>query len=237
MLTVNVDEIDVPKYQRELVYIDYRDCFDPDQVESIIHGGYCDHTDEWISERQWESASDVADELLPDGHTDADKEAMMERLYELDESTPYQDLLRNTGSILFRYSPDEDGMTHLCDELEDPTAALEALGLGKQFLPAVHEILPEIAGYQWEGGNTFGASFIFSCDPSDLCWHEKVTITDPFLWITNPWSGNGYGVVAEGCKIERPVEDIHDDSHAWGYGADDVCGGLILGQSTVEKVA
>lgn len=55
-----------------------------------------------------------------------------------------------------------------------------------------------------------------------------------FLWLTNPWSGNGYGEIAEGCTATLAREDIHVDSEAWGYGADSVFGGLILPDSDIQ---
>lgn len=235
---MNIDEIEIPRWATDLVYVDYRDGFSPEDVEKLIHGDYPDHTDEWISEAQWTSACQLADELLADiEHTDEDRDVLVERIQELDTSNPYRDLMRNTGMMLFRVTPDEDDMVWLCDELDDPPAALEALGLADEFLPFVTEILPEIAGYRCEGGGYFGATFVFSCNPSDL-WTgaDEVTVTDPFLWLTNPWAGNGYGAVAEGCTVTLKLADIHVDKCAWGYGADDVFGGLCLPDSTVTAV-
>lgn len=236
---LNVDEIEIPTYQRDLVYVDYRDEFSPEQVEEVIHGEWPDDTDEWISQAQWESAGVLADELLADlEHTDEDRYALIDRLIDLDTSNPYKDLMRNTGMMLFRYSPSEDDMAWLCDELEDPVLTCEALDIDPTFLPFIAEILPEIAGYRCEGGGYFGATFVFSCSPDDL-WTgaEKITVADPFLWLTNPWSGNGYGVVAEGCTVTLNMADVHVDKCAWGYGADDVFGGLILPDSTVTVVS
>jgi hypothetical protein len=239
-MEVSIDTIEIPTYQRELVYVDYRDSFCPEDVEKIIHGDYSDQTDEWINEMQWTSANELADQLLADNeleHSDEDREALVERIMELDTSNPYKDLMRNTGHMLFRYSPSEDDMVWLSDELDSPEATLEALGLPAEFLPTVTEILPEIAGYKWEGGGCFGATFVFSCNPADL-WTgaEEIIVSDPFLWLTNPWSGNGYGEVAEGCTVTLKMADVHVDKCAWGYGADNVFGGLLLPDSTITPI-
>lgn len=235
---MNVNEIEIPLYQRDLVYVSQGDGLSKEDVEAVIHEGRSESVDEWISDAQWESARQMADELLEDvEHTDDEHSELMYRIVESDTSTPYEDLLRGTGHMLFRCSPDEDDMAWLSDELDSPEATLEALGLGAEFLPVVTEILPEIAGYKWEGGGCFGATFVFSCSPADLWLHQRVTITDPFLWLTNPWSGNGYGVVAKGCTITRDLADIHVDSQAWGYGADAVFGGLLVDDSEITEVS
>jgi hypothetical protein len=236
---VDIDAIEIPTWQLDLVYVDYRDGFDAEQVEQIIHGEWPDSVDEWISECQWESASRLVDELLDGIDYDVDDwHALMERIIDLDTSSPYDDLMGNSGHMLFRYSPGEDDMAWLSEELDSPAATLEALGLDEQFLPFVTRILPEIAGYKWEGGGSFGASFVFSCSPADLIGKgERVTIHDPFLWLTNPWSGNGYGEVATGCTITLDLADIHVDKYAWGYGADNVFGGLLLPDSTITEAS
>lgn len=240
-----IDKIDwdevLPAWRRDLVYVNHDDQFSPEQIEELLRGGFCDHTDEWISDRQWESARELAHELLAEdgplaGH---DPEDLIHEIVERDTSEPYRDLLRNTSAMLFRYSPTEDDMVFLDEELDDPAATRTALGLWRDFQPFVAEILPEIAGYRAEGGGWFGATFVFRAAPGDLVWkfHEDdfVTVSDPFLWLTNPWSGNGYGVVATGCKARLRFGDIHVDRFEWGYGADDVFGGLILDDSTIEE--
>ena len=256
-----VDRIDLdkePKYRFDLVYVDYRDSFDPEQVEELLRGGYSDHTDEWISEAQWTSACEVADELFKEACGESEeydddyddlkdewsysdeRQELIDSIMERDISTPYQDLLRHTGHMLFRVQPSEDEMVWLDPhDLECPGHTLDALKLGPEWLPAVTEILPEIAGYAAEGGGHFMAVLVFSANPGDL-WNlpegAQVMVTEPFLWLTNPWSGNGYGVVAEGVTATVKVEDIHTDKAAWGYGADDVFGGLCLDDSTITGV-
>lgn len=237
-----VADIEIPQ-RIELVYVDYRDQFTPADVETMIHGDYPDHTDEWISDQQYQSAHALADELFTDADispTDDERQSLVERILEADTSDPYRDLLRNTPYMLFRFSPTDDDMLFFDAELESPAGALTALDLPPEFLPALTEILPEIAGYRAEGGGYFGASFVFRCNPADLYPlpdDARVTISDPFLWLTNPYSGNGYGVVAEGCTITLPLSEIHVDSQAWGYGADDVFGGLILPDSTIQQAS
>ncbi len=247
---INVEER-LPKWQRDLVYVDYRDGFDEDQVENLLRGGYCDFTDEWVSMAQWESAGQIVDEWFEE-LVDEDKrddlyhewlgsEERHELIYaieELDTSQPYSDLMRNTGMMLFRVQPDEDDMAWLdADTLNGPSEGLlEPLGLGPEWLPAVTAIHPEIAGYAAEGGGHFGATLVFRANPADLWYHPddtKVEIHEPFLWLTNPWSGNGYGEVAKGVTATVEMSQIHTDKAAWGYGADAVFGGLNLDDSKI----
>lgn len=248
-----IDVSMLPSYRRELVYVDYRDGFNPDDVESLLRGEYVDYTDEWISEQQWTSACDLADELFKDeAQEDYDdlesewqasdeRQELIFEIQEHDTSTPYADLLRNTGRMLFRAHPSEDGLVWLDSEtLEgEPWGVCEALGLGEEWLPAVTEIQPEIAGYACEGGGLFLAAIVFSANPSfvyDISDEADVNISNPFLWLTNPWSGNGYGVQVSDVTATVKMSDIHTDKAAWGYGADDVFGGLCLDDSDIQEV-
>jgi hypothetical protein len=242
-----IDISKLPEWRRELVYVDYRDRFDQLSIEKLLRGDYPEDTDEWISDRQWEGACDLADELFKEvaseeefaEHEDEwrpsdEREALIHEIMENDTSDPYQDLMRNTGSMLFRYSPSEDDMVWLGDEIDTPEAMHAALGLAPELLPTVQTIWPEIEGYTISGGG-FGASIVFSANPADLWVGEgtMVEISDPFLWLCNPWAGNGYGEVAEGVTITLNIDDIHTDKAEWGYSADDVFGGLCIDDSTI----
>lgn len=238
--TVEIADL-VPEHERDLVYIDYRDELSPEQVEEIIHEGWSESVDEWASDAAHRAAWELAGEVLErNPGLLMDRDDLTEEIRELDTSNPTKDLLGNTGMTLFRYSPgeDDDGAAHLDFELEDPIMACEALGLGPAFMPAVAAILPEIEGYRAEGGGWFTATFVFSANPADLIGKgERVTIHDPFLWLCNPWAGNGWGEVAEGCTITLPIADIHVDKFAWGYSAHDVFGGLALPDSTITEAS
>lgn len=232
---VNIEDL-VPVWQRDLVYIDYRDGLSPEQVEEIIHEGWSESVDECISEAQWSGAWEVAGDLLE--HNPGlltDQADLAGEICEIDTSNPYRDLMQASGHMLFRHSPSEDDMVWIGDIINTAEALHAQLGLGDEFLPTVRTIWPEIEGYTISGGG-FGASIVFSCDPSDLMGKQRVTISDPFLWLTNPWSGNGYGEVAEGCTVTLDVADIHVDKFEWGYGANDVFGGLCLSDSTITEV-
>lgn len=226
-------EAAVPTWQRDLVYVDYRDQLMDDQLEQMIHGEWPD--DDWASESRWISANELADQLISDGEfTDDERDDLVEAIQELDTSDPFAQLARNTGLVLFRFSPHEDDMAWLDEELDDPDAACEALGLAPEFRDVVAKILPEIAGYRAEGGGWFGASIVFRADAADMiAYGTHVTVKDPFVWLTNPWSGNGYGEVAEGLSITLAKADVHVDRYAWGYGAHDVFGGLLLDDSDI----
>ena len=231
---MNIEDL-LPTYQRDLVYVDYRDELSPGQVEEIIHEGWSESVDEWISEAQWESAWKMAGDLLErNPGLLIERHELADEVRELDTSDPYRDLLRNTGSMQFRYSPPEDDMVWLGD-ITDTAEKLHAeLGLPDEFLPVLRDsIWAEIEGYTISGGG-FGATFVFSCNPSDLLGKERIVVHEPFLWLCNPWAGNGWGEVAEGCTVTLDMEDVHVDKFAWGYGADDVFGGLILPDSAIE---
>lgn len=225
----------VPKWQRSLVYVDYRDQLDDEQVEEMIHGEWPDSLDEWISDSEWQSAHEIAKQLIADEvFTDDEYDDLMMAIIDLDDSEPWRDLARGSGMILFRFSPCEDDMAFLDEELDDPAAACEALGLAPEFVDVVRAILPEVAGYRAEGGGWFGASIVFRANAADMIeYGTHVTVSDPFVWLTNPFSGNGYGEVAKDLSIKLRKADVHVDRYAWGYGADDVFGGLILDDSDI----
>lgn len=233
--SVTIEDL-VPKWQRDLVYIDYRDGLTEEQVEELIHGEFPSSLDEWISEAQWDSAWEIAGELLEQNPgLSQDQADLAMEIVEIDTSDPYKDLANATGRMQFRFSPGSDDMVWLDEELDDPVAACEALGLAPEFAPTVAKILPEVAGYRAEGGGWFGATFVFDADVADMIkWGTHVTVQDPFLWFTNPMSGNGWGEVAEGCSVTLPKADVHVDRYAWGYGAADVFGGLLLDDSPIE---
>jgi hypothetical protein len=242
-----IDISKLPDYRRQLVYVDYRDRFDESSIEKLLRGEYPDDTDGWISDRQWESACDLADELFREAcsgsefgeHEDEwgpsnERYALIDELREIDTSTPYRDLMSNTGVMLFRCSPPEDDMVWLGDIIDTAEKLHAELGLADELLPTVRTIWPEIEGYTLSGG-AFGASIVFSANPGDLWVGEgaMVEITDPFLWLCNPWAGNGYGEVAEGVTVALNINDIHTDKAEWGYSADETFGGLCLPDSTI----
>lgn len=247
---INLD--DIPEYRRQLVHVAYDDSFNDSDIDAILRDGYSEHTDEWISDRQWEAACDLADELFKDECADAElhddlvgdwlasseREDLIHTLQELDTSRPYDDLLRNTSPVLFRVQQDEDDMVFLdADTLNAGSfAVMNALGLGPSWHYAIREILPEIAGYAAGGGDHFGVAIVFRANPGVL-WNvpddAHVTVSDPFIWLTNPWAGNGYGVVAKAMTVTLKRSEIHTDKAAWGYGADDVFGGLYIDESDI----
>ena len=252
-IATDIDVAALPEYRRQLVYVDYRDCFDPSQIEELLRGEWPEHTDEWISDAQFESATELADELFKEmcspeefdalrhdwEHHCDERQNLIDAFMENDTSDPYRDLMRNTGTMLFRYSPPEDDMVWLGDVIDTAETLHSELGLPAEFLPTVRTIWPEIEGYTVSGG-AFGASIVFSASPADL-WQipidATIQVSDPFLWLCNPWQGNGYGEVAEGVTVTLNMADVHTDKAAWGYGADDVFGGLCLDDSTITETA
>lgn len=247
----DIDVNELPDYRRQLVYVDYRDSFDPPQIEELLRGEWPDHTDEWISDAQFESAVQLADELFEETcspeefgalshdwqyHCD-ERHELIDAIRDLDTSDPYSDLMRNTGPMLFRYSPPEDDMVWVGDIIDTAEKLHAELHLQDDLLPTVRTIWPEIEGYTISGGG-FGASIVFSANPADL-WRiptdATIQVTDPFLWLCNPWAGNGYGEVAEGVTVTLKMADVHTDRAAWGYSADETFGGLCLPDSTITE--
>lgn len=236
--TVEIADL-IPEYERHLVYIDYRDQLTDEQVEEVIHDGWSESLDEWVSDVQWGAAWELAGELLERnpgllyGRSD-----LAEEICEIDTSNPASDLASNTGMMLFRYSPSEDDMVWVGADTTAESLHAE-LGLADEFLPVLRdEIWPEIEGYTVSGGG-FGATFLFSANPADVvkALNEgedgRVVVHDPFLWLCNPWAGNGWGEVATGCTVTLERSQVHVDQCAWGYSAHDVFGGLALPDSTI----
>lgn len=198
-----------PKYQFELVYIDYRDGFDQEGVDALARGDWetlDGLTDDWIDQARWEGAqallTDIIGELEDEWdesvlndwmHTDAAHEAY-EAIMDRDESTPLEDLARNSGNVLLRVRPPESGdYTYEDDESE------------------VHYwIAAVMVSDLWDiwTGNA-----------------ERVKLTKAYAWRGDVWNGGGWvdDEPTENVIVNRT--DLRTDHGASGYSWTEVCGG------------
>src|SRR5678815_3825438 len=103
-----------PTWQLDLVYVDYRDELDEEQVAMLVRGDWeaIDASmDDWVSEAQHEGARALLEDIVGDLddwdesirqdwlYTDEASEAMFE-IMERDTSTPLKDLASHSGNAV-----------------------------------------------------------------------------------------------------------------------------------------
>lgn len=238
-----------------LIYVSYNDELTDKQVDAIAHGDFetlWDDISDYESEARWQGTEYVLNELLDDVIHDWEREdetnysdlkddfRMSDPWYEVkeaiedrDESDFIRDLARNTSDVLMRVSvTDEDSAFPVGAEGPTEEDALAAVGLPvtEKNIKVMGSILAEV-NFEYSGAV---ASWVFAADvewlyrlPSDP--ETIIEITDPFLWLGNPWQGDGWvneqpfeGTV----RFKRGV--LRTDRDAWGYGWDQVVGGAYL---------
>lgn len=242
-----------------LVYVHQSDELSDEQIDEVLQDGWSESVDEWASGEAWVNACDIADDEfgialrrfdLEDHDFDClerewqpsdDRLSIIDTIMERDRSNPTYDLARRT-TCMFRgrwYEPDSDRAWVDAETLDADDAAERLLmqsDLPLEFLPYIREIVPEISGYACEGGGYFDVQFVWRCSVADMLGDGKtIKVSDPFIWFTNPYAGNGYGVVAEGCWIHLKADRVATDRGQHGYSADQVFGGLLLSHSDVER--
>lgn len=216
-----------------LVYVDYRDSIEDFKIlEQMVQDGNTqalyENNDTWISDNQFDSASEVIKELKanhPD-MSDEDEEDIQSYIYDHDDSTPEADLMRNTPSEYFYYSLglDDNGM-----ELEggDPDkiridAIIKRLGIDDAAMRKVAEdvILESGYGGQWV--------ILFEDHIEDMLDDGNVIEFGPKveLCLMNRGNGSGYSVaLGRTLTFKFDRSNLHCDRGAPGYNfTNEVCG-------------
>lgn len=130
----------------DLIYVDYRDTIsDAELFEIIEQGEYLDHVDRWYEEQRDTYLDEIirgllmlhrvrhaSPEQLEEGFDEDDdddlevssdvREALIEAVCERDTSDPLDQLLRNTGNVLWRYRIN-------FGDTDDPIHFLTSVGL------------------------------------------------------------------------------------------------------------
>ena len=231
-----------PAYRFDLVYVDYRDGLEQEQVDAIARGDWeaLDASlDEWVNDAQFEGACGLLEELVgyvedvDDGwdrsiledwlHTTEASEIRLE-IMERDTSTPLEDLAAHSGNVLLRVTAVDEDDAWQWEPIE-PVDLLERLGL-----PLSEKNLSEAADCIANASPEYGVCMgywligVYVRDLLPLMSYEgKLRVTDPGFWLGNPFAGSGYTANFEGeVIIDRA--DLRTDHDAFGYGWEDVVG-------------
>ncbi|WIB65318.1 hypothetical protein [Curtobacterium sp. MCBD17_040] len=100
-----------PREIPDLVYVAYDDKLTDEQIDAYLSGDFdalTDSTDEWVSDQQYEAATEFLRSFLDDRGadwddlSDDDHDELRQAVYDRDRSDPIRHLLRNTHDQLLR---------------------------------------------------------------------------------------------------------------------------------------
>lgn len=197
-----------------LVYIDRGERLTDDQIQRLIAGDEEVLDEDWVSENRWRGVNHVLDEILDeDARVFLEEHEALEQVREAiedrDESDPIRDLMRETGSKLFRYRLDAEaaaGAWKFSDEQVSSAARALAEDAGVVFWDNC-EALRELVAHASYGGSLYvlwrgdvrpvydAICTVRFSDPA-----SKVTVqwTDPELLLLDQWNGSGHTVRVRG---------------------------------------
>ncbi|MEU0214051.1 hypothetical protein ABZ281_02640 [Streptomyces sp. NPDC006265] len=227
-----------------LVYVDRGDCLTDEQIGKMFAGEEEVLDSEWESENRWHGENAVLDNLLDEDARDflAEHDAL-ERvraaISERDESDPLGDLMRETGSKLFRYRLDAEAEAdpwRFSDEKVEDAARTLGSAAGLDFLDNAGA-LRELVAHASYGG---GLYVLWRGDVKPVydavCkirWNDpapEITVqwTDPELLVLDTWNGAGHSVRVRGTvrlpfAPDRLSLDVARSGH--GYSWTDTVGG------------
>lgn len=238
----------------DLVYVGQGDAFTDEQVGFLVKGDFASlwsSTEDWESESTWESCTTIIAGLVEDvvrdwecedSDTDEDFFELGEDFYGTDEwdevrcAIDERDvgdwakaLANGSGSVLLRIpieAMNEDAGLSFRDLPAEEVLGLIGFAATKHNLNetrcALDNASPEFSvnmGFWIVGADV--AAFL------DMPSSGKVRITNPYLYIGNPFSGSGY--VTDKALTGRAVvdrEDLRTDKSALGYSIHDIYGGV-----------
>lgn len=236
-----------PDYRKELVYIDYRDQLDDEQVSALACQDWekLDASlDEWLDETRWMGAREAIAELLKDADLDEEEverfrdsdwyDELRFVIEERDTSEPLKELASHSSPVLMRVTviDEDDSLSFQEVHARD---VLERIGL-----PCSDTNIETMYGIIDNASPEFTVCmgfWLFEVHPRDIYdWKPETTklrVTNPGFWLGSPFSGSGYADQLEGSiYIERA--DLRTDKQAWGYGWGEVVGGYCFGNFEVE---
>lgn len=212
----------------ELVYAHYDDKFDAKTLNALLRGDYelaDESTEEWEFESRWYGVRGYIDDLpseLRDAVEEDDELADMlsEYLYDHDESTWWDDLLRNSDSQLLLYRIGEDA-----HEAEGIIDALTSVGLDPE---ANADVVDELLA---NNGHYGGTVYIMWYGPVDELTkvHDgkarTITWQNPRILAYCHYNGAGWEAEAHGtASIAYDHTAIHIDGYGPSYSVDDCFG-------------
>ncbi|MEV5279850.1 hypothetical protein ACFYMW_26300 [Streptomyces sp. NPDC006692] len=198
----------------ELVYVDHGDRLTDEQVQKLIAGDEEVLDEDWVSENRWRGVNAVLDALLnQDARDFLDEHAALDQLREAieerDASHPIRDLMRGTGSKLFRYRLEgqgEPGAWKFSDAELTSVARGLAAAAGLDFwenCAALRELVAN-ASYGgdlhvlWRGDIKPVYDAVGRARGSDSAPVITVQWTDPELLVLDRWNGSGHTVRVRG---------------------------------------
>jgi hypothetical protein len=239
----------------DLVYVQQGDRFTTEQVSMIVRGDWeslWSSTDEWEDDQRtqavdaivkealetvinrWEREDDADYSDVSDSFTESieSEQEVRDSVYVRDTSNWATELANASGTVLLRIPIEAIDEDHsYFHETVSPADVLSRLGMtdSEHNVATIGYVLdnadPEyslLMGY-WVVGATVSDLFALPADVPDL----PVTITDPHLYLGNPFAGSGF-VSEEPIRGTVTIKrsELRTDSDAFGYSLDKVYGGL-----------
>ena len=238
----------------ELVYVTYDDTLTDEQVGHVVRGdmeALWESLAEWEDETSWDSVEQIIAELKAsvirgwENENDVDYSNLADAFdgsdewervrYEIEERNTgdwIKRLVRQTGQVLLRIPIDTiDEDNAFCFQEVEPAEVLDRIGFAhtKDNLSEVSYVLanasPEFSvlmGY-WIVGADVEALYDLLIDGDT----QQVEITDPYIYLGNPFAGSGF--ISEKPltgTVRLPRADLRTDKDAFGYSINDIYGGV-----------
>lgn len=223
----------------ELVYVDYRDQLDDEQVEALVANDWetlWQSTAEWESDSQWESVWQIVEQLrkdldVTDEEWDAFREDMSafeevrDEIHQRETGDWVRELAAHTGQVLLRIASPITEDDSLSYREVHPYELLWRLGLRatRVNLDQAAEIIDNTST-EYSVAMGYWLASVDVVDVYDLTYEaEKVRIKNPGFWLGNPFAGSGWAGQFEG-EIVVDRSELRCDKAAFGYSWQEVCG-------------
>lgn len=234
----------------DLVYVGYRDEPSDEQAAAIVSGdmdAFWESTQEWESDQRWESCKQIIEDETRtvlrswEAATDVDFTYLAEALPGTDEydRIRFEIEERDSGDwvreligghrVLLRISVIDEDHGYSFEEVK-ARRVLKDVGL-KATKENVKAVDYALANASPEYSVLMGF-WIVSADLADIYDlpnepDAEVEITDPYLYLGNPFVGSGF-ITEESLSGTVRVKrgDLKTDKDAFGYAVDEVYGGL-----------
>lgn len=226
----------------ELCYVDYRDELSDDQIEALIDGNpdlamelTWEYTQEYRSERAWDEALDILDELQKivsddvwEEHEDEIMDTLrMDLVYaieENDEGMSTLDLCHNTAPIQVMVPVIDEDDAEWADQ-RTPDQLLGALNL-----PCNEKNRTEARFLINESPTDMGMAYVqFEVRPELLLAPDtpRLTVKNPKVVYGNPFTGGIWDShtldIFKDLTMNVPMSKLMKDD-AWGYSVEEVYG-------------
>lgn len=223
----------------KLVYAAYDDKFSDKALNALLHGDYEEaawSTDEWEAESRFYGVQGYIDNLPRDLREAVEEDGRLlddltEYLYDHDQSTWWDDMLRNSDSQLLLYRIGEDA-----HEAEGIIDALASVGLDPE---ANADVVDELLANNGHYGGTVYIMWYGPVDELTKAHDGKartITWQNPRILAYCHYNGAGYEAEAHGtASIAYDHTAIHIDGFGPSYSVDE-CFGFHMGSIANDPV-